>query len=289
LTPARIRTELRRDRWRRLCHGVLLTRPEAPTRTDWINAGMALGGPSAVLSGWDCARLRGLGSVRPPSPNVLILTTGGRNRVVGGLHFRPSARPLASTEISLLDEQIPGVRIAGNARAICDTALLYRSQPAVRALVTAGVQRGLCTPEQLALELARGPRNGSAQLRAALADVFAGALSIAEAEAVGHLRKFGVTGFRANAAIYDAAGNLLYRADLLWPRLQAIVEIDSREFHFSEQDWKATMRRHNVLTAMGYAVQHYPPSEVRGRGAAWAADVDAWLRARASSLGLHYP
>jgi very-short-patch-repair endonuclease len=80
-------------------------------------------------------------------------------------------------------------------------------------------------------------------------------------------------------------GRVVAVADLLWRSLRAIVEIDSREFHFGESQWKATMRRHNRLTRLGYTVAHYPPSDIRTRRGKWADEVAAWLAGRADELG----
>lgn len=284
-SEARVRTELRRERWRVLASGVFLTRPDHPTRADWAHVGMILGGRDAALSGWDAARLLGLGTTWPPDQRVLVLAPHGhRNRVVGGLHLRPSARRLSTSVIAESDELLAGVRIASTARAVADTALLYEKLPHVRAMVTTAIQRNLCTAEELAVELSGGPRQRSALLRRAISDLFADVHSVAEAEAVELLRNIGITGFQANAAIIGTTGQVLYCADLLWPELRAIVEIDSREFHFTEAEWKQTMERHNALTDLGYAVKHYPPSVIRSRGVGWAWEVARWLDSRAATL-----
>jgi hypothetical protein len=155
-------------------------------------------------------------------------------------------------------------------------------------MTTAAIQKGLCTPSTLIDELRAGPRNGSRWLRSALDDVADGARSIAEAEAVDFLRQVDVPTFELNVPIIDWSGVLIAKADVLWRELRAIAEIDSREFHFLERDWKGTSRRHNRLTGKGLAVEHYPPSEIRDRGVAWARDVELWLRNRAGELGLTY-
>jgi len=264
---------------------VFLTRPEPPTRTDWARAGLALGGRAAVLSGWDAVRLRDLGAARPPCEEILVLTSGGANRRVGPIRLRPSGRPVRVVRTATRDPAMPFAQLADTARAIADTCLTYRYLGPVRALVTSAVQRGLCTAEQLAGELDAGPRNGSALLRRALADAFDGARSIAEAEACELLAGGGVPAFELNVAIIDVSGRVIAVADVLWRELRAILEIDSREYHFSEPDWKATMRRHNRLLRLGLAVAHYPPSEIRSRGADWVDEVAAWLGARAVELG----
>lgn len=285
MSDAAVRTELRRGRWIRLATGIYLTRPDEPTRADWAQVGMALGGPTAVLSGWDAVRLRGLGTAWAAAESVLMLTAPGqRNRLVGGVHLRPTRRLVLPSSISVNDDVWGGVRIAPAARAVADTALSYRQFAHVRAMVTGAIQRELCTVDELVSELGSGPRNGSALLRRALADLAQDVHSIAEAEAVELLRAVNVPAFVVNAPIRDAHGRLLYRVDILWPELRAIVEIDSREFHFTEADWKATMHRHNVLTGMGFAVRHYAPSMIRVAGLGWAQEVADWLHVLAKSL-----
>jgi hypothetical protein len=265
--------------------GVLLTRPDEPTRFDWIHAGVALSGESAVLSGWDALRVRGLGDRSAPHAAALLLTSSGRNRIVGGVHLRPSTRTLTVTTLAAGHPDLPHVRIASAARAISDTAAYLRRLTPVRALVTAAVQRGLATPEELTSELDDGPQGGSYFFRRALRDVAAGAASVAEAEALEFLRAGNVPPFEVNVPIVDEGGRTIAVADVLWRELRAILEIDSREFHFGEVEWKRTMRRHNQLARLGYAVAHYPPSEVRGRGLAWADEVAGWLAARAREIG----
>ena len=68
--------------------------------------------------------------------------------------------------------------------------------------------------------------------------------------------------------------------------LRAALEVDSREYHFSEAEWKATLDRHNRLTRFGLAVTHYPPSVVSARARGWLAEVEGWLGARAVELGM---
>jgi hypothetical protein len=151
-------------------------------------------------------------------------------------------------------------------------------------MVTKAVQRRLCTPAELGRELAAGPRNGSAHLRRAILDVVGGAESIAEAEAIALLRRPDIPPFEVNAPVYAADGRLVAVADILWRELRAILEVDSREFHFEEADWKRTLRRHNALTRCGYTVAHYPPSDIRTRQRAWADEIAGWLAARSVEL-----
>ena len=245
--------------------------------------GLALGGPDSALTGWDAARLRGLGPKLPVVPVVRVLTRRGGNRRIGDVRLRPTTRPLTAT-VMASDRYPEGIRLVSAARAVADTALDATSGAVVRAMITQSVQRGLCTQDELLAELEAAPQNGSGHLRAALEDIRRGARSIAEAEAVALLRRPDVPPFDVNAEIRDATGHVVAVADVLWRSLRAILEVDSREFHFGEQEWKQTMRRHNRLAALGYAVVHYPPSAIRSGGQMWVDEVAAWLRGRAAEI-----
>ena len=68
-------------------------------------------------------------------------------------------------------------------------------------------------------------------------------------------------------------------ADFLWEDVGAILEIDSREYHFTERDWQQTLRRDQILQGAGYAVLHVTPAQLRDE-AQFIAMVRAWLLVR---------
>lgn len=159
----------------------------------------------------------------------------------------------------------------------------------MRALVTSSVQLGRCTTDELWRELSTGPRNGSAHLRRAVADVLDGAASLPEAELAALLREAGMPTFELNVLILDAGGRHIATADVLWRSLRAALEVDSRRHHFLEPQWRGTMRRHNLLTSGGLVLTHYAPSELLNRPDAVLHEIDRWLRSRATELGAGYP
>ena len=273
-----IRTEIRRGNWQRLASGIVLTRPDEPTRSDWAEVGIALAGSGAGLSGWDALHVRGLGGRTAPNPRVLVLSPRGINRVVGCVHIRRTARPFRVVHRSPHCAQLPLVPVVAVARAVADTALDHRDLSAVRALVTSAVQRRACTLLELIGELDSGPRSRSRLLRLALHDAVGGARSAAEAAAAARLGRGGVPPFELNVPVVDEQGELIFVVDVLWRELRAALEIDSREYHFSETDWLATLDRHNELTRYGLAVSHYAPSIVTKRGADGACSPRPWAR-----------
>lgn len=284
ITPARVRTEVRRGNWRSIARGVVFTRPDEPTRPDWAAVGVALAGPSAAVSGWDALRLRRLGDPTPPRADVLVLTRSEVARVIGSVRIRQTDRPFTVSMTSANHPDSPYTPFVSTARAVADAALEYSCLAQVRAIVTSAVQHGACELADLAAELDAGPRNGSYYLRRALQDTADGARSVAEAEAAQRLRRAHVFPFEMNVPVVDDSGTVIYVVDLLWRELRAVLEIDSREFHFDDADWRATLARHNELTRYGLAVAHYPPSETRA--ARWCAEVACWLRGRAAELGV---
>ena len=98
-----------------------------------------------------------------------------------------------------------------------------------------------------------------------MADAAAGARSVAEAEAAELLRIGGVPTFELNVPIVHA-GRVIAVADVLWRKLRAVLEIDSREYHLSEAQRKATMARHNKLTNVGLCRDALPAVGDPGRG-----------------------
>jgi very-short-patch-repair endonuclease len=65
-----------------------------------------------------------------------------------------------------------------------------------------------------------------------------------------------------NARLY-CQGKLVAVADAWWEEAGVVVEVDSREYHFSAEDWQATMRRHDRLVARGVLVLHFTPAQIR--------------------------
>lgn len=289
ISESRIRTEVRRGNWRRLWTGHVLTRPETPQRDDLAQLGVSLGGAGSAVSGWDAARFYGLSTdQRDPGP-VLVITTHGRNREVAGVRLRRSRRPVQARRASASASSLTGLPVVSAARAAADAALQCSDLATARAVLTAAVQRQLATPDELALEYAVSPRNGSYFLRRAVEDVLNGARSVAEADAIHALVEGRVPAFEVNVPICDPRGRIRYVVDVLWRTLRAVLEIDSRQHHSSEADWLATMRRHNVLASCGFAVVHWAPTDIRADPASFAADVKMWLDARARELGVRLP
>lgn len=242
-------------RWQRLLPGVHLTVTGTPTEAQRETAALLYAGSSGMLTGPAALRRHGLRKRPPELIDVLI----------------PAGRVRKSTEFVRINRttRLPGqvayvgpVRFALPARAVADAARELAELRDVRALVSAAVQTGQCTVEQLRQELLAGPIRGSALFRSALAEVMQGARSGPEAELVVLLRRARVPTPLLNPRLY-LGGRLLACPDAWWPEEAVAVEVDSKEWHLSPESWERTMRRHARMTALGILVLHVTPRQIR--------------------------
>jgi hypothetical protein len=154
------------------------------------------------------------------------------------------------------------VSYADPARAVTDTVRAMEDLSDVRALVAAGVQRGMVAIWQLTSELERGPMQGSARLRRALAEVSDGARSAAEADLLTLIRQSRLPEPLYNPRLF-VGKDFLASPDAWWPDSGVAVEVDSRAWHLSPADWERTLARHARMTSQGILVLHFPPGRLR--------------------------
>ena len=242
------------------------------TGADKVAAALTYAGPHAALSGAAALAESGVKRISRPERLLVLVPADVAKVSARWVQVRRSVRPFAV-------QQWYGPRRVEVARAVSDLAVTTKRLDDVRALVARVVRDGHCTLDELGAELEAGPRRGSKHLRQALEEVGWGAASAPEAQAARLLRNAGITGFRQNVAIALPGGGR-YEADLLWPALRAVLEIDSMEYHLGPAEWRGTMDRHLVLETLGYSVIHRPPSALRDPDR-FIRDIRTWLDARA--------
>jgi hypothetical protein len=172
---------------------------------------------------------------------------------------------------------------AAPARAIADAVRQLADLADVRALVAAGVQRGKVSIGQLEDELRAGPPQGSARLRQALAEVAAGARSVAEGDLRILIRKNQLPEPLLNPQLF-VGSEFLASPDAFWPEAGVAAEVDSREWHLSPADWERTLARHARMTAHGILVLHYPPKRIRTEPAIVAREIRSALESARGPL-----
>jgi hypothetical protein len=96
-----------------------------------------------------------------------------------------------------------------------------------------------------------------------LAEVAAGVRSAPEAELRDLIKRAGLPAPLFNPSLYLPNGLLLARPDAWWPEAGVAVEVDSRRWHFSPDDWERTMDRHARLSQHSIVTLHFSPHRLR--------------------------
>jgi hypothetical protein len=278
MTEAAIRHRIRPDGpWQVVLPGVYLSHRGAMTARErhvaaFCYAGrlsgqaLAVTGPAALA--WHSIRA----SATETDRGDVLIAPGCRRRDAGFARLHPTT---VVPDAAFWDGPVCYVPPA---RALADAARQLRDPAAVRAVVGAGVQQGKVTVGQLAEELAAGAMRHSAGLRRALAEVAEGARSGAEAELLTLIRRARLPVPMLNPRLF-VGDELLAVPDAWWPEAGVAAEVDSQEWHFSPDSWKATMARHARMTAQGIIVLHFPPSRIRAAGREVSSEIRSALAA----------
>ncbi len=158
-------------------------------------------------------------------------------------------------------------RVAGPARAVVDTCRELRELRTVRAVVAEAVQRFRVAPHLLDEEVRRAARSRTAVVRRALDEIAGGARSAPEAQARAVLEASSLLAGRMlwNPQLALPDGTRLPTPDGYLPDVALAIEVDSREFHLSPEDWARSLERHNILGRYGVQVLHFTPSFVESQ------------------------
>jgi very-short-patch-repair endonuclease len=256
--------------WQRLLPGVYLAVTGTPTRAQTELAAMRYAGPGSVITGIAALRRHGI-RVRE-SKIITVLIPAGQVRA-----NRSSVRIWPTTRMPEFVMADGAIRFALTARAVTDAARELTSFRDVRAVTADAVQRRRCRLDELTEELAHAPVRHSAWLRRALAEVADGVRSVAEGDLRTLIKTAGLPAPVFNARLY-VGRTLLAVADAWWPDAGVVVEVDSREWHLSPEDWQRTMRRHASMSARGIIVLHVTPQQIRTEASRVAADIRAALQ-----------
>jgi hypothetical protein len=152
-------------------------------------------------------------------------------------------------------------------------------------MMAEAVQRDFASPAAIDEEIRRAARSRTALARQALTEVLAGVRSEPEAK----LRD--ITSRSAilppilwNPRLSTEDGVELPTPDGWIAQAAIALEVDSREHHSSPDDWRRTLRRHNVLTQRGAIVLHFTPLEIRTQPRQVLRSIDATYLTRASVI-----
>jgi very-short-patch-repair endonuclease len=255
--------------WQKLVPGVYLTRNGPVSADQREMAALLHAGPRSALTGMAAARHFGF-EIQDADPVDVVVPMKVRRHSTAFVRVQRSERMPA--DVCVAGE----IRFVLPARALADAARRMRGAREVRALIAQAVQQHRCTIEMLTIELDEGPTQGSAFLRAALEEVRAGVRSVPEGDLRGLLRRERLPMPMFNARLYVGKA-LIAVADAWWPEAGVAAEVDSREYHYSADDWQRTMQRHDRLVARGVLVLHFTPARIRAEPRAVAAEIRSAL------------
>ena len=255
--------------WQRLLPGVYLAVTGTPAQRQREIAALRRAGPASVLT--SIAALEHHGVRAPGSMFVTVLVPVAQRRRSEGF-----VRIWATTRMPEFVFTDGAVRFAEAARAVADASRELGSFREVRAVTADAVQRRRCRLDQLTEELAHAPVRQSAWLRCALAEVVDGVRSVAEGDLRDLIRAHGLPPPVFNARLYSGR-DFLAMADAWWPEAGVVVEVDSREWHLSPEDWERTLRRGTRMGALGINVMHFTPRRIRTEAAMVAAEIRSAL------------
>jgi very-short-patch-repair endonuclease len=274
MTEAALRYRIREGGpWRVLLPGVYMAETGTSTMAQREVAAVLYAGPDSVLTG--AAALRRYG-VRVPSTDMIdVLVPVHRRRADSGF-----VRLYRTTRMPARPSVEGALRFAPSARAVADAARLLASFRDVRAVVADAVQRGKCLPERLVDELNEGPVRRSAHLRLALAEIADGIRSTAEADLKDVIKRSHLPEPLFNPRLF-AGSTFIGAPDAWWPDAGVAVEVDSREWHLSPDDWERTMSRRARMSAHGIIVLHFTPHQIRDQPKEVAGAIRSALQAAA--------
>lgn len=254
--------------WQVVLPGVYLASTGKPSFRQMQLAALLYAGPGSVLTGNAAMANHGL-PVRDFTEIAVLIPAARSRRDVAFVRVCRTYRMPAS----YCDRQL---RFAPVARAVIDAARLTRDIGEVRQIVAWPVQMGKARIDELAKELASGPRAGSALIRKVLAEVADGVRSAAEGYLRDLIKKAKLPEPFYNPDLFSGQ-EFIARPDAWWPTAGVAVEVDSKEWHLSPADWSKTMARHAKMSAHGIVVLHYPPARLRDEAKALAAQIRSAL------------
>ena len=270
MTEGAIRHRIRANGpWQTLLPGVYLTSSGVPSAKQRITAAYLYAVKALAITGPAALAWYSLPSVRTDEVDVLVPLECYRKDVQFARLHRTDVVPVCAREGI--------IRYASPARAVADTVQRLTNFADVRSVVAGGVQRRKMTVADLAHELAIGPIQGSARLRAALAEVADGVRSAAEGDLHTLVKRERLPEPIYNARLY-VEQQLLAVVDAWWPQAGLAVEVDSREWHLSPADWERTLARGARLAAHGILIIRVTPRQIRTAGHELANEIRSVLR-----------
>lgn len=282
LTPAAIRHLLVTERWRRICRGVLVSRPGPLTREQQWWIAVLAAGEDALLAGLAAARAGGLrGSWRQELVDVLV----PYGRGVPALRTRlpldmPAVRVRRSRQLASVDQQCGRPTRTTMARSLVDAAQWARTDDEAQVVLAAGCQQRLATPAELRGVVGRMPKvRRRALILTTILDIEGGAEALSEIDFVRLCRRHRLPLPELQERRRDGSGRVRY-IDAYWRDWRLHAEVDGGH-HMDARHWAADLRRQNQVWIAGDRILRFTAFDVRRR----PTEVADQLRAALTAAG----
>lgn len=244
--------------WQRLLPGVVLLRNGHPSTLERSAAALAYGGPMSMITGCVGLDSFGYGTNGSAGEVHLLLPAQMRRASVSFVRAERTWRlPKPITKGS--------IRVAPLVRSLVDATRAAKSETRCVALLTEVLQRDGVSIDEIATELAEGPRRYSALTRRVLLELRDNAHSVAELEDQRLYRSSGLPPMTHNCDIYAPSGEFIAKTDGWIDSVALAREIDSVTHHLSPADYQRTQARRNRMQAHGLIVVSHSPQDIRDR------------------------
>jgi hypothetical protein len=250
--------KIKRGDWQRVLPGVYSLRTDVISTEQRRISAALYAGPSAQLTGLAALHWHGFRHAPATDRVEVLVPQGTRRRSIGFVIIKRTLELDQSARTSDL------YSVTSPARAVVDACRGTVDLRTVRSVMAEGVQRRYTSLHALDDELRRAGRSRTALARRVLNELLAGVRSSPEAELRTIVLSSGILPPPLwNPTVTTAQGQPLPTPDGWIPNAGIALEVDSREHHFSDEDWARTLHRHNVLARQGVLVLHFTPREIR--------------------------
>lgn len=249
--------------WRYVLPSVVSTEPGRLDEMHRHRAALLWGGEKAILSGSAAARYFG-STATPKDPRVRLLVPHPQSsRRDQWAHAHRTRVPEGGVVTA------GGRRWASKPRAIVDAARWTVLDRDARAIVIEAVQRRIVAPDELAHELSRGSRRGSARLWRALDEAAAGSWSVPEAEVAELIARMpDLPEPWLNPQLRLPDDTVLVSPDVWFDDVALALMVHSWQHHAVGEDWTRTVLEDSELASAGALTIGIPPRALRSRSAA---------------------
>jgi len=265
--------------WTRILPGIYLLAAPPLTDDQRMLAALLYAREPAMLTGVCALRVRGIDAAphvdTPAGPEVHVVVPHPRRRI--SRDWVRVERTSRWPDTDLVD----GLVVAPVARAAIDACRSLQRARTVQGLLTAVVQGGHTSPEDLRTELGHGQRQRTALAREALAIIERGPASPAEVALYERWTSSELPDALWNCSLFTPEGAFLARPDVYVPTAGVVVEVDSLAHHYERTAWNRTMERHARMTARGLLVIHVTPTRVENSWSAVCREVREAITSRA--------